>query len=281
MQESTFERISDIALRETGQQLSPSKAYLIEARLAAICRRENLTNLDELAHCLTARPNPRFEAEIAAALTPKLTSFFGDKEQIERLYTHALPERLKASKTGRLRVLCCGVGTGQEAYSLAIRLSEMRDTPLGKAEIEIVGVDISQSSLATADSGLYNHFEIQKGLSVQRMMAHFTRLDSGDWQASQSLRDAVRFRPHNLLEAADGLGYFDVIFCRNILPSMGRTTQLQIIDRLKAQLLPEGLMFVGENETLIGLCDDMEPSRSVRGAYVRGGTDQSAEIAVA
>ena len=282
MQDSTFRRISDIALRETGQHLSPSKAYLIEARLSSICRRENLTDLDDLVHCLNARPNPRFEIEIAAALTPKLTAFFNDKDQIERLVTHALPERLKASQTGRLRVLCCGVGSGQEAYSLAIRLSELQDSPLAKATCEIVGVDVSQSALALAEAGLYNHFEIQKGLSVQRMMAHFTRQDSGDWQASQTLRDAVQFRQHNLLQPADALGHFDVILCRSVLPAMASDMQTQVLEHLITQLLPEGLLFVGEKESLAGVCDQVEPSRSVRGAYVRGGKGaQPGEIAVA
>lgn len=282
MQDSTFQRISDIALRETGQQLSPSKAYLIEARLATICRRENLTSLDDLVHCLNARPNPRFEAEIGAALTPKITAFFNDKDQTERIVTHGLPERLKASGTGRLRVLCCGVGSGQEAYSLAMRLDEIQEGPLLNAEIDIVGVDVCPTVLSTAETGIYNHFEIQKGLSVQRMMAHFTRLDSGYWQLSETIRNVVTLQKHNLLEAGDALGFFDVILCRNVLPAMSRETQLQVLNSLIAQLLPNALLFVGESETLLGLCDDMQPSRSVRGGYVRGTTAESKdEIAVA
>ncbi len=272
MQDTTFQQIAALAHHHSGQDLSPAKPYLIEARLAAISRRESFASLDDLAHCLTSRPNKRFEAEIASALTPKQTQFFADRDQLERIVTHALPEMLKASNTGRLRVWCAGVSTGQEAYSLAMRLSELEGSPLCQADIELVATDLSAKSVAEAQAGLYSHFEIQKGLSVHRMLANFERQVSGDWLICESLRSRVTFRQHNLLTPPGPLGQFDLIICRNVLPTMARDKQIEAVAHLNAQLSPKGQLFVATGESLTGLSEDLEPSRSVRGAWCHSQT---------
>ena len=269
MQEETFHHIADLALRQTGQAFSVSKSYLMEARLGAISRRESFATLDDLVHCLKSRPNPRFEAEIAAALTGKRTRFFGDRDLIERIVTHALPERLKASKTGRLRIWCAGVSTGQEAYSLAMRLFELTDSPLKRAEIELIATDVSHECLETAATGLYGHFDVQKGLSIGRLMSHFQRLDSGEWQISSTLRDHVKFRRHNLMDSAGSLGKFDIVLCRNVLSGMAPPMRVRAATTLAEQLLPGGMLFAAPAESLTGLVEGLNPSRDVRGAYVR------------
>ena len=76
MRESTFNELADLALRNSGQHFAPAKSYLMDARLSNISRRESFATLDDLVQCLKARPNQRFEQEVAAALTNKKTSFF-------------------------------------------------------------------------------------------------------------------------------------------------------------------------------------------------------------
>ena len=188
MQESTFNELADLALRTTGQHIPVSKSYLMEARLSSISRRENFATLDDLVHCLKARPNQRFEQEIAAALTSKRTHFFREREQLEFIVSHALPQRLKQSKNGRLRVWCAGVSTGQDAWSLAMRLREEVGSPLASADIEIVGTDISTECVETGTEGTYGHYDVQKGLSIHRLMTNFTRGSSGDWTINKDLR---------------------------------------------------------------------------------------------
>ncbi len=279
MQESTFNELADLALKHSGQAFQPSKSYLMEARLSAISRRESFATLDDLVHCLKARPNQRFEHEIAAALTGKLTRFFDDREQLEQIAAHALPQRLKLSKTGRLRIWCAGVATGQEAWSLAIRLLEDVGSPLSKAEIEIVGTDLSTPCLETAKSATYGHFEVQKGLSIHRLMTNFRRHDTGDWEVQGALRDSVFFRRHNLLESARELGQFDVIICRNVLKGMAKSARKLALDNLSAQLLPDAYLFVAPDEDLYGLTDTIKPSREMRGAYERDTSPARTEAA--
>ena len=279
MQESTFNELSDLALRLSGQHIAASKAYLLEARLSTISRRENLATLDDLVHCLKARPNPRFEQEVAAALSSKKTSFFAERALIEKIVTQALPQRLSHSKTGRLRIWCAGVSTGQEAWSLAIRLSEEMGSALAGADIEIVGTDLSTQCVETAKSGTYGHFDVQKGLSIHRLMTNFSRKDNGDWTIGDAFHQHVNFRRHNLLDSARELGAFDIIICSNVLGGLAPAAQRRALETLSAQLLPDAYLFTAPDEKIEGVSSLIKPSRALRGAFERDTTDKKTAAA--
>ena len=278
MQESTFNELADLALRTTGQHIPASKSYLMEARLSNISRRESFATLDDLVHCLQARPNPRIEQEIAAALTSKRTHFFREREQLVQIVGNALPHRLKQSKNGRLRVWCAGVSTGQEVWSLAMRLREEVGSPLANADIELIGTDISAVCIETASQGTYGHFEVQKGLSIHRLMTNFTRESSGDWTINKDLRDSVTFRRHNLLHPAQDLGAFDLIICTHVISDLAKSAQSEVLTHLSRQLLPGGYLFAAPSEQIEGINPIIKPSREMRGAFER---DASARSTVA
>ena len=267
MQESTFNELADLALRNSGQHFAPTKSYLMDARLSNISRRESFATLDDLVQCLKARPNPRFEQEVAAALTSKKTCFFNERDVIEQIVTHALPKRLELSKSGKLRVWCAGVSTGQEAWSLAMRLREEVGSALASAQVEIIGSDLSTDCVEAAKRGVYGHFQVQKGLSIHRLMTNFNRHDNGEWEIKDELRDTVFFRRQNLLNPASDLGGFDVVLCSNVVGGLAKAGQRQVLETLSKQMLPDAYLFFGANESVEGLSDVIKPSRNMRGAF--------------
>ncbi|MBI1401218.1 protein-glutamate O-methyltransferase CheR [Hyphomonas sp.] len=272
MQEAVFNALVDLALNASGQTIPASKAYLIEARLAHIARREGFGSLEDLVHCLESRQNPVFRSEIAAALLSRDTWFFREPGSLEALVRTRLPERVAASPAGRIRVWCAGGSTGQEAYSLAMLLEDEPPPGLAGAKVEILSTDICKVATEKARQGVFGHYEVQRGLSIQRLLKHFTRLDSGDWQASEALRTRVSFRLHNLLEPAAGLGKFDIILCRNVLTEMARSARVRVAESLAKQLAPGGLILLAQGETLHGLCDGLEPASDIRCGWVAAGT---------
>ena len=91
----------------------------------------------------------------------------------------------------RARIWCAGVATGQEAYSIAMIIEDMRAEGLNPAA-EIVASDFSERLLDKARSGLYTQFEVQRGLPIRKLIAHFEK--AGDlWRISDRLRASVRF----------------------------------------------------------------------------------------
>ena len=270
MHQDTYKELHALAMTRSGQDVPKEKSYLMDARLATILRREGFASLDDLAHCLRERPNRVLEEEVIAALTSKETRFFRERNRIAQIVDLILPARLKASSNGSVRVWCAGVGPGQEAYSLLIAFLE--SPKLKSARIELIGTDLCRASIERARSGVFSHFEIQRGLSVHRMLAHFNKIESGDWQISSELRSKVSFRQHNLLDDASGLGKFDLILCRNVLSGLALAAGSRVADHLNAQLLPGGVIFLGQGESFYGVSEALEPSNTFRGAWVTAGT---------
>lgn len=272
MQDAVFNVLADLALNASGQSIPASKAYLMEARLAGLARREGFGSLEDLVHCLESRQNPVFRAEIASALLSRDTWFFRENGSLEAMVRSKLPERIAASPSGRIRIWCAGGSTGQEAYSLSMLLEDETPVGLTGAKVEILSTDLCKQATEQARTGIFGHYDVQRGLSIQRLLKHFTRLDSGDWQASEALRGRVSFRAHNLLEPAGGLGKFDIIVCRNVLSGMARSGRVRVAESLVNQLSPGGLILLGDGESLYGLTDRLEPAGDVRLGWVAAGT---------
>lgn len=266
MQDQTFNALADLALTQSGLSIPSSKAYLVQARLAPILRREGFASCDDLVACLKARPNPVFEAEIVAALQNGQTWFFRERETLHLLAGEILPRLLKLSKSGRVRIWCAGAGSGQEAYSLAILLAE-HEASLRGARIEIVASDLSRTQVAKAKTGRFGHFEIQNGLSVHRMMEHFTQQETGEWEASEALRKSITFRVQNLLKEDAAMAPADIILCRHVLSGMSRSMRRVAAEYLSQQVLPGGFLLLGHGESLSGVSPAFEPSRRHRGAW--------------
>ncbi len=271
MQDEVFNELADLALKGSGQSIPPSKSYLVEARLSPIARREGFGTMADLVHCLKSRANPILVNECAAALLSKDTWFFRERDTLKRVVEEILPARLKAANTGRLKIWVAGGSTGQEALSLAIHLEDDLPPALRGAKIEILSTDFCKVTTDRARSGQFGHYEAQRGLSVHRLVKHFRRLETGQWEASESLRSRVSFRQHNLLESAAGLGKFDLILCRNVISGMARPARVRVADNLAAQLMPGGLILLGKSESLIGLTDQLAPSGEVPGAWLATG----------
>ncbi|MEO0721662.1 MAG: CheR family methyltransferase [Pseudomonadota bacterium] len=276
MNADTFNDFADLALRKTGQFIPSHKSYLIEARLGPIARREGFGSMDELAHCVRARPNPALEAEIAAALLSKQTRFFREKERLTRIVSDILPSRLKASSNGRARVLCAGGGPGQEVYSLAMLIANEAPAALNGARIDLLSIDVCKQATERGRQGDFGHFEVQRGLSIHQLLRHFERQETGDWRISAELRAKVSFRQNNILEDIAGLGMFDVILCSDVLTGMAREVRGPAVDALAAQLAPGGVLLLSGGEVLPDTSVKLEASNVFRGTCVEAGTAERA-----
>jgi chemotaxis protein methyltransferase CheR len=250
----------------SGLSLSPEKRYLAESRLGILCRRRNIADIGTLIQKLRPGQDAALEHAVIEAMTTNETLFFRDHTPFDLFRDVILPERIAANAATRsLRIWCAAVSTGQEAYSLAMILDEMAPR-LSGWKIQIVGTDISGEVLERARTGLYSQFEIQRGLPIQMLLKHFNQ--EGDrWRISERLRAMVDLRQHNLLEPNSHLGQFDIIFCRNVLIYFDVQTKARVLEALAPRLAPQGALFLGAAETVIGISTTILPDRQHRGVY--------------
>ena len=198
MRVEDFDMFSTLLKQRSGLVLTRDKAYLLESRLMPVARKWNMKGLEELAATVRTRKDEALLRDITEAMTTNESSFFRDQKPFDQFKQIVLPKLLEARSAKRsIRIWSAACSSGQEAYSLAMLLSE-ESARLAGWRIEIVGTDISAEMVERSKSGIYTQFEVQRGLPIQMLVKHFKQ--QGDkWQISQQLRQMVSFREYNLL----------------------------------------------------------------------------------
>lgn len=242
--------------QHSGLSLGPGKDYLIESRLSPVAASLGYADLAALANRLRAGAPSRELKAVCEAMTTNESLFFRDGAPFEVLRERILPELMAARQhLRRLRIWCAAASTGQEPYSVAMTLAAI--PALAGWQVEILGTDYSTAALDRAKGGLYSHFEVQRGLPIQQLMKFFTR-EGEDWRANAELRRAVTYREANLLEPFTHFGTWDLILCRNVLIYFDLPTKKGVLDRMARQLSPDGYLFLGSAETVVGVTESFE-----------------------
>jgi chemotaxis protein methyltransferase CheR len=241
--------------REAAIVLAPGKEYLVEARLIPVARQVGAADVADFLAAMQRRPNPDHQRRIIDALTTNETSWFRDREPFAALTGVVLPELVKTrAATRKIRIWSAASSSGQEAYSLAITLSEA--LPSGWS-FEIMGSDISTEMVKRAEAGEYSQVEINRGLPATQLVQYFERAGA-HWRIIPSLRRNVSFRLMNLTTPLPPMAAFDVIFLRNVLIYFDVDTKRTVLRNAARLLKPDGWMFLGAAETTIGIDDNYE-----------------------
>jgi chemotaxis protein methyltransferase CheR len=270
-----FEFIATLVKQRSGLTLGAGKEYLVESRLQAVAATWKHDDIPTLVRALRATRDARLEKAVCDAMTTSETMFFRDDAPFRELRDTLLPAAAARCRDGGrpLRIWSAACSTGQEPLSIAMTVLQSK-AALGTTPVEIVASDYSSVQLARARSGVYNHFEVQRGLPVMMLVSHFQQIPDG-FRASDDLRKMMTFHERNLLEPFTGLPQFDVIFCRNVLIYFDVQTKADVLQRMAATLTPGGVIILGGSETTLGITDALE-RRGVPGVYGRRGVPNAA-----
>ncbi len=267
MNQLDFQFVAEFLRRRSGLSLKADRAHLVKSRFAPLAEQHGFADVAALVHELKTADEPLARAA-TEAMTTNETWFFRDQIPFERFRDTMIPALLKArAGSRRLRIWCAGAASGQEPYSLAMTLAEMQHKLVGW-DIEILATDLSAEMIARAHEGLYDPFEVQRGLPIPMLARHFHR-EGDNWRLSRAIRGAVQFQVFNLLDSFACFGVFDVIFCRNVLIYFDQATKHDVARRLSAALAGDGYLVLGVAETLLGMGGAFEPMAGQRGIYAK------------
>jgi chemotaxis protein methyltransferase CheR len=252
-----------------GIVLDDSKGYLIESRLGELAKANGCSSYQELCHKARFNSDHVLQNKIIDAITTQETLFFRDDSPFGALQNKAIPELIdRKAKTAfpkRLRIWSAASSTGQEAYSIAMMLCETIPDIL-TWDINILGTDISDSAIQVASLGWYAKHEIQRGMKPQMLTKYFVE-QKGGWKVKDQIRAMAQFQKRNLLQPFNGIGPFDIIFCRNVAIYFDPPHRRDLFLRLAERLTPDGYMLVGSSESLIDLGPRFMPKNHCRATY--------------
>lgn len=245
-----FQELLRIFNGVAGLCFDDSALPLFQRRLAARLPLHDLDSYRDYVRLLHF--GAQAEAELAAALdllTSGETYFFRHQEQLSLLSRTILPSLAAANASSRrLTIWSAGCSSGEEAYTVAILLSES-----GLFEgwnVRIFGHDLSHERIEHARQGCY--FQGAFRSTNERIKRTYFDESGRIWQVKETLRRLCQFAPLNLLEKHPEafVGRVDLVLCRNVLIYLDERARSKVIENLYERLTPGGYLLLGHSESL-------------------------------
>ncbi|MBI5296700.1 MAG: PAS domain S-box protein [Chloroflexi bacterium] len=190
-----------------------------------------------------------------------VTRFFRDPEAFEEIKREVIPSIFAGKSRGEaIRIWVAGCSTGEEAYSLAILLTEFMETTGRHMDVKVFATDLDKNALEFAGKGLYPE-SIAADVSPEHLQNYFVK--SGECYAvTRRVREMVIFAQQNIISDPP-FSKVDLISCRNVLIYLQPILQKKVISAFQFGLNPDGFLFLGTSET-VGDSDNFFLSRNTK-----------------
>ena len=176
-----------------------------------------------------------------------VTQFFRDPKEFDALGKE-IPRLFEGKGPGdQLRVWVLGCATGEEAYSIAILLSEYLQSIDNGPTIQIFATDLDARALGAARAGRYSS-AIADHVTPDRLARWFVK-EGDTYRIVKEIREMCIFSPHNLIKDAP-FSRIDLLSCRNLLIYLNTELQNRVIPIFHFALRPGGVLFLGASENV-------------------------------
>ncbi|RYZ57437.1 MAG: hypothetical protein EOP07_09865 [Proteobacteria bacterium] len=241
-----LQRIIFLLKSTTGHDFTFYKKNTIKRRLERRMSAHSLELLSDYVRFLENDVSER--ARLLKELLIGVTNFFRDTEAFEALKHEIIPHILKDYVPGKpLRMWVAGCSTGEEAYSIAITVLEVcRDLNL-HVDLKIFASDIDKDAIEIAREGRFP-ITINHDVSEERL-ANFFHLRANEYQIKKEVKELIIFSHHDVGRDPP-FSKLDMISCRNLMIYMEPVLQQKLLRIFHYSLLPGGILFMGNSETI-------------------------------
>jgi chemotaxis protein methyltransferase CheR len=234
-------------MEQSANRVDPSRNTLFDTRLTPVARLSGAANLEDFVNMLKNGRPAHLHRAVAEAMTINETSFFRDIVPFEMLRKVVLPRLIEQrTQTRRLRIWSAASSTGQEAYSLAMLITE-NFPELTYWDIKIVGTDISRQVVDYAQRGRFRRLEVNRGLPARMLLKYMVK-DGEEWEVVPRIRSMCEFHYANLCEPIPRLPVFDLVMLRNVLLYFSLQDRRALFNEIYRKLAPDGHLVLGNAE---------------------------------
>lgn len=227
--------------------------YKEDTLLRGLAKRKAALGLDgapptAYADWLARHPDEAWRLQALFLVT--VSSFFRDAQAFQAL-EHALRSRAATLPPGQaLRVWVPACATGEEACSIALLLHRLLTCGADPALVRpftVFASDLNPQALAIARAGRYRAAALAAlPADLQGRYVH----PQGEWaQLAPEVHDRIQWTEANVFTQSPP-EHLDLVSCRNLLIYLRAPAQAQLLARFHASLRPQGLLFIGQSESL-------------------------------
>ncbi len=243
--ERTLQQIFRVLFDAYGVDFSLYKKNTVHRRLERRIAALKLESLQDYYD--SAKDDPNEISNLYHDILIGVTSFFRDKEAFDLIKHHIESIVSKKEAGEEIRFWSIGCSTGEEAYSLAIILSEILGEDISRYKIKIFATDIDDESLKIARTGLYAETSLEN--LDKKMIQRYFSVQKNQFEVKKNLRELVIFSRHNIVSDSPFLR-LDLVSCRNMLIYFSQDLQNKFFPLVHYALNDSGILFLGKSESL-------------------------------
>ncbi len=256
LQPHEFNKLSKFIMSEYGIKMPPEKRIMLQSRLQKRLKALEMDNFKDYIDYLFS-PHGMSEEVIHMmdVVSTNKTDFFRESTHFDYMLSKALPYLSKNPEKRHLKIWSAGCSSGEEPYTLAITMSEYKETDQNM-DFSIFASDISTKVLKIAVNAIYPEERIAE-IPLTLKKKYFLKSKNAEEKKVRlikELRNKVSFARINLLELSHApKPEYHIIFCRNVLIYFDRQTQHKILLALSSNLVHGGFLFLGHSESISGM----------------------------
>ncbi len=212
------------------------RARMNELGLADVDRYSSLLSSSEV----------ELQALIEEVIVPE-SWFFRDEVPFRHFQDHVRSRWVANPAQPPLRILSIPCAGGEEPYSLVMALEELG---LDAGRYQVTAVDISARRLEVARQGIFSSNAF-RGSDLSFRDRHFRKHPRG-FVIDPLLCARVRFLQGSVLDPSllSNEPAFDVVFCRNLLIYLDKSSRARAMSVINHLLIMEGLLIIGHADRI-------------------------------
>ncbi|MEV6298801.1 protein-glutamate O-methyltransferase CheR [Actinoplanes sp. NPDC051861] len=270
LSDADFTRFVEYFYKRTGIHFNAGKRYFVDKRIDTCVRNSPYDTFTSWFAALRMSDKSAMLQDLINQLTVNETYFLREDYQFDAMLSTVLPNVLRdrggiGRITGPVKILSLPCSTGEEPYSIALRLLEEWDQ-IDNVDVEIHGADIDSEVLDKAAHASYGERSLQR-VPKSWLNKYFTSVGAGRYQVDEGIRSAVTLHRVNVCDTAAMRAFrdYDVIYCRNVLIYFDELSSRRAAENLFGALRPGGYLFLGHSESMSRISPIFTPTRLPEG----------------
>lgn len=243
-----FQTLTNFVKNNYGINLE-KKRVLLEGRLSSVLHEKGCQSFSDYIKILQADRSGIELSLLLNKVTTNHTFFMREPKHFEFLKNTILPEQEKINARKQFNVWSAGCSVGAEVYTTAMTIHDYFGVKKSSWRVKMLATDISQNVLGKAKQGIYQA-DLIKDVSPSWRNSYFKKMDDGQYQVIDKIRQDVEFKVLNLMDNFTFPTKFNLIFCRNVMIYFDQETRNKLVNKFYDVLEPGGYLFIGHSETI-------------------------------